>query len=336
MVVSAANSTQATVAAKAKAESGDTGAGVSIALNIAGNNATRALVEGTLTGGQDVTLSATGSHKLDTLAEGGGKAGAAGGTGIGGALALTVAVNNDTEARVGADLTGLEIGGALSVTADHHGVASTRADGKAVGDEAAVGVALALSFVDDSASARLDRDVTAGGAVSIAARGDGSSEAKGVASAAGADTSKEKNADGTTKSAEDQAKSATGLAKTQSGDSDLKIGKTASTDDGDTGTEEDGAVSVGAALGLNVAWSAAQASIGDVTITAGKAVTLRSENNMDAIAIGDGSAASNKDDATAVGIGIAINVAFMDNSATVGSGATIDAEGFKADRKAHV
>ena len=98
MVVSAANTTEATVEAKSKAAGADTGAGVSVGINIAGNNATRALVDGTLSGGADVTLSATVSHKLDTLAQGGGKA--ADGTGVGGALALTVAMNNDTEASL--------------------------------------------------------------------------------------------------------------------------------------------------------------------------------------------------------------------------------------------
>ena len=112
VVVSAANTTEATVEAKSKAAGADTGAGVSVGINIAGNNATRALVDGTLSGGADVTLSATGSHKLDTLAQGGGKA--ADGTGVGGALALTVAMNNDTEASLGADLTGLNITGAYT------------------------------------------------------------------------------------------------------------------------------------------------------------------------------------------------------------------------------
>ena len=307
VTVSAANTTEATVEAKSKAESGDTGAGVSVGINIAGNNATRALVDGTLSGGADVTLSATGSHKVDTLAQGGGKA--ADGTGVGGALALTVAMNNDTEASLGAG-AGLTIGGDFSATADHHGVASTLADGQASGSDAAVGVAIALSFVDDSASARADRDITAGGAVSLAALADGASEAKATASSAGTDKTKEES--GGNKSADDQAKSATGVAKQQSGDSTLSVGKSASTDDGDAGTSEDGAVSVGAALGLNVAWSSAEASVGAVQIISGGALELKAENNMDASAVGDGSATTNKD-GTAVGIGIAINVGFMDN-----------------------
>ena len=189
-------------------------------------------------------------------------------------------------------------------------------------------MAIALSFVDDSASARADRDITAGGAVSLVALADGASEAKATASSAGTDKTKEES--GGNKSADDQANSATGLAKQQSGESSLKVGKSASTDDGEAGTSEDGAVSVGAALGLNVAWSSAEASVGAVQIISGGALELKAENNMDASALGDGSASTNKD-GTAVGIGIAINVGFMDTSALVESGATIDAEGFKAE-----
>ena len=111
VVISAANTTEAEVQAKSKSAAADTGAGVSVGINIAGNNATRAFVDGALRGGADVTLSATGSHKMDTLAEGGGKA--ADGTGVGGALALTVAVNNDTEAELGRTGAGLNISGEL-------------------------------------------------------------------------------------------------------------------------------------------------------------------------------------------------------------------------------
>ena len=101
VVISAANTSEAEVQAKANAGAGGTGVGVSVGINIAGNNATRAQIgdDALLTGGKDVTLSATGSHKVDTLTEGGGKA--ADGTGVGGSLALTVAVNNDTEAAPG-------------------------------------------------------------------------------------------------------------------------------------------------------------------------------------------------------------------------------------------
>ena len=193
-----------------------------------------------------------------------------------------------TEARVGTG-TGLMIGGALSATADHHGTSTTTARGAAEGTDAAVGVAIALGFVDDSAYATLERDLTAGGAVSLMARGDGSSKAEAVASAAG--TSAAAETDNGNATADDQAGSATGVANQQSGRADTvdenSVGQSANTDsEGDGGDS----VGVGAALGLNVASSIAVASVGDVTINAVGALSLQSTNNMDAQASGDGSA----------------------------------------------
>jgi hypothetical protein len=152
VTISAANTTNAQVEAKAKAGgAGDTGVGVSVGLNIAVDNDTHALIAdgATLTGGKDVTISATGSHVVNTTAEGGGQS--TGATGVGGALALTVA-DNETEATIGTG-TGLDVTGKVAVTATHHGASVTTAKGDGTGSSTAVGVALALGFVDDSAVA---------------------------------------------------------------------------------------------------------------------------------------------------------------------------------------
>ena len=312
------------VQAKANAGAGGTGVGVSVGINIAVDNDTRALIAdgATIIGGHDVTLSATGSHVVNTVTEGGGKA--ADGTGVGGSLAITVA-DNVSEARLGTEGSALfDITGAFKAEAIHHGSSVTTAKGEAEGTDAAVGVAIALSFVDDTARATLDRDVTADGAVSVIASGDGSSEAKGIASAAGG-----KADDTGTKNADTQTDQAAGLASKQSGETKT-VDKSASTEDGDGGGDS---VSVGAALGLNIASSVSEARVGAVTIDAGGAFEVRAENNMDASAIGDGSAALGKDttDGTTVGIGIAINIADMQNLAVVDAGAQITAQSFKAE-----
>ena len=328
VTLSAENTTSATVEAKASADSEKTGVGVSVALNIATNNDSLAKIENgaVINGGGNVSLSAEGSHVVNTEAIGGGKSKSD--TGIGGALAITVA-ENVTEASVG---TGgkLDITGAFKAEADHHGKSETVAKAAATGGSTAVGVGLALGFVNDSALATTTRDITADGAVSFSAKGDGSSKSEAIASSAGADTAKEE-AKGNT-SADDQTKSATGLANKQGGGG-KSTDKKASTDDGDGGG---GSVSVGAALALNVASSETEASIGaGRTIVAGDGsgtglLTLHAENNMDASAIADGSAAGGKG-ATSVGVAVALNIAFMENTATVGTGVTITADGFKAE-----
>ncbi|MEX0958002.1 MAG: LEPR-XLL domain-containing protein, partial [Burkholderiales bacterium] len=323
--ITAGNSSDARAEATANSDGANTGVGVSVGINIATNNDTRAVIEdgAVLTGGNDVTLSATGSHEVDTLATGGGKS--TGDTGVGGALALTVA-DNVTEAVVGSGAK-LEIAGAFNAEAVHHGSSETTAKGEAEGGSTAVGAAIALAFVDDSALATTGRDITAGGAVSFAARGDGASKVEAIASSAGADSDEEATKGNT--SADGQIDSATGLANKQSGETNT-VDKSASTDDGDADTSGDGGVSVGAALALNVSNSDAEASIGaDRTIVAGGEVALRAENNMDAAAIADGSAAGGEG-ATSVGVAVALNIAHMSNTATVGANSTISGEGFEA------
>src|SRR5690606_1684420 len=111
------------------------GIGASVALGIADHDATATVGDGaTFTVGEsnDVALNASGTHTMDTKAVNG----AAGGTGIGGAVAVSI-TNNDTAATLQADTLSspaLDIGGKLELTADHSSTATTLADGNASGD----------------------------------------------------------------------------------------------------------------------------------------------------------------------------------------------------------
>src|SRR5262249_47622576 len=156
------------VEAKASADSGKTGVGISIGVNVA-NNSTRALLadDAVATGG--LALTASGSDTTSTTATSGGQA--KDGTGVGGAFAITVA-GNSTGARIGTGAM-LDLTGGVNATASHHGVSTTTADGTALGANAAVGAAIALAFVDDTATATTARDITADGSVSFAANADG-------------------------------------------------------------------------------------------------------------------------------------------------------------------
>src|SRR5262249_45898615 len=150
------------VEAKASADSGKTGVGVSIAVNVADNLSRAELENGAfLSGGSDLTLTATGSHVTSTSSTSGGAA--KDGTGVGGAFAITVA-DNATTARSGSG-SALDLTGAVSATANHHGASTTSADGTALGTDAAVGAAIALAFVDDTATATTARNIAADGAV---------------------------------------------------------------------------------------------------------------------------------------------------------------------------
>ena len=222
---------KALAASTSDSKSDDAGVGISVAVNVV-NADTVAVIEANagVSNAKDVGLAATASHVADTKATAGGNSPA--GDAGGGALALAV-IDNATEAKLLAGGSALDIGGALSLTADHHGVSTTIADATALGADTAVGAAIALGFVRDSAVATVGRSVTADGAVTLTARGDGSSKSEAKGSAVGADKGKEGTKGNT--SADDQTAKATQLAKDKSGDSSLSVGKSASTDDGQSG-----------------------------------------------------------------------------------------------------
>ena len=204
----------------------------------------------------------------------------------------------------------------MAATATHHGASTTTADGSAIGSGAAVGAAIALAFVDDSAIATPQRNITAGGNVIFEAHTDGSSAVLAKASAAGAPEK-------TSGSANDQGNKQAGLANQKTGGS-KSTGSKAKTSKGGVG--------VGAALALNIATSEAIATITDgLTIKAGfgagtGSLQLRASNNMDASAKADGKAKTSGT-GSAIGVGVAINIATMTNEASVGVGSVVESDG---------
>src|SRR2546428_12028111 len=78
------------------------------------------------------------------------------------------------------------IGGDYRATADQSASANTTAEGDAQGKSAAVGVSLALTIANHSTEATLLRNLSAGGAITLAAHGSSDSSATAKASAAGA------------------------------------------------------------------------------------------------------------------------------------------------------
>jgi len=329
VLIEAESTSENTVEATAAVTGGGaTGVGVSIGVHVV-ENTTEALLLGTLLGGDDVTLTADGSHDSTTKTSGGASPTDPNATGVGGSFAITVA-DNATRATLDGG-PALNIGGSLAATANHHGSSLTEALGQAQGSTA-VGASIALSFVNDEATASTARNIVAGGAVAFGAHADATSQAKATASVAGA--SSEEDDGGNT--ANEQLGKQKNTANSKGGPGSANAPGEATADDGSGGS-----VGVAAALALNVASSTAEATIGSfTTITAnGGQVVLQSSNNMDASAVADGSnvdvtgadpnAATDPAD-TAVGAAVAINVADMRNVATVGSSANVSGLGFVA------
>ena len=307
--------------------SGSLGIGASLALNIANITALAEVADNALLiGANNLTLSADSITSAHTYSTAGGEAGGGKGVGIGGAISLTVA-NNDTRADIGSG-SPLTIGGNFSATATHNGTTATMADAAASGGAAAVGIALGLNVALDDTLATTNRQIIAGGDVTFAASTISKSSSDAKASAAGAKGEEPAAGDGsggTPKNGVDQQ------VGDQRGLADKKANAAGTKNTGTTETKKaetsDGGVSVAGAVGVNIAITGAKAFIPDYgEISAGGTVTLRTSQNTDASARGDGSAVDPLN-SVGVGVGIGINFAMVNNSASIGSGAVVNAAG---------
>ncbi|AZO95863.1 hypothetical protein [Halocella sp. SP3-1] len=280
------------------------GIGASVAMNIVNNNTLAQVLDGAvITGVNNVGLNVTGNHEIGTMAE----AGAAGRTAVTPVVALTVA-DNKTTASLGTSASTLSLAGNLNLTADNQGVSITEAKGNTEGSNVAIGASLAVSVVDDRAEATTDRDINAGGSVTLKAENAGSSSSTAEASAKGGAE------DDGTSTIDSKVAEQTDYGQTKQGKTDAE-----KTDAGSAETSE-GAVSVAAAVASNTAESTAKASVNDgVNITSGGELTVSAANNTDAAAAATGSAV---DSTTNVGVGaaVAVNKATSTNTAYLGNG----------------
>src|SRR6185295_8395997 len=121
----------------AAASASSVGIGASVAVV---DDTTTASITGTLNGGGSVALAATTEHGLTVHA----KTGAAGGD-VAVVPSVAIALSNITTVAFVTSGTALSVG-AFSASADQSASAKTAAEGDAQGDDAAVGVSLALTI----------------------------------------------------------------------------------------------------------------------------------------------------------------------------------------------
>src|SRR5439155_1038801 len=268
------------------------GIGASVAVGLV-DDTTTASITGTLVGGADLTINASTQHLLNVSA----KTGAAGGD-VAVTPAVAIALSNvTTTATVDPNATPLAISGSFTASADQTASAGTSASGDAQGSDAAVGLSLGLTIANHNSTATLERDLTAGGDVTISADGSSDSSANAHASAAGAPGESSGGASGS--GVDDQVAQQRGFADTTS-TSNGGHGT------GGTGTPSastsDGGVSVAAAVGINLATTTSLATVADnVTIHAGGRFTLATSADTDAQAAADGSAVQPPSDSSGNG-----------------------------------
>ncbi len=326
------------------------GIGASVAVHV-NDLTTRAVIDknARVSNANDLSLSALSDNSMDTLA----KAGAAGGTSIAASVAIAIA-HHDTIARVEAGNTAIATTGDVSLTATHTGLINTesKGDAKGVTDEpvqnnqqgqgqgqegqglgqgnqtqgkAAVGAAVAINYVVDQTLAELNRSMTSGGSMSLAANQASKSKATAKASAKGdktdpnSDDKSVNNQGASQRAAGDAAASGRGAR----GNSDAPANPKADASDG---KDSEGDISVAAGIAINVASTTSRAAIANnVAVVSNGPLSVTSMANTDAEAIADGSAIGGKD--AAIGAAVAINLANVNNIATIGSGANVTADG---------
>lgn len=315
-----ANSTTSTVTKALPKEAttgGSTGIGASVAFVYADNDTRAAIEEGaTLNSTGDVHVSATGTHKVQTQADGG----AAGGTAITPVVATSVPIN-DTVAEI---LGGPQlVVGSLTVQATQTTETSTVAKGDAKGSNAAIGVSIGLNIAEDTVVAQLHRDVDANGAVSVTASGASASTADARASSTGTQQDGESG-----QNVNQQGQSQVDHANTQVANNNGGTGtQTNTAPNSDTSS---GAVSVAAAITFNITTIDVSALIAGTTATplaidSEGALTVKSSANTDANAVADGSAKTTSS-GTSVGAAVAVNAAETFNNAFIAD-ASVAADG---------
>ncbi len=307
------------------------GVGASLALNVATNTAQAAL-ENTaqLTGAADLTLGASSSDTMTTTSSAG--AASTKGVAVSPAVAISIATNTTT-AQVGSG-SALTLTGTLAATATHTGSTTSTAGGTAAGSTVAVGESVAITIATDQTTATTARNITAGGALSFVATASGTSAASGTASAAGGNNDDGKNdgKDTNGNNVDSQNTAQRNYANTES-DSMPSVGAGDSKGAAATpsASTSDGPVSVAAAVSVNIANSAADATIpSGLTIkSTGGGLSLSATNTTSATSTASGNASGT--DQVGVGAAVALNLASATDEAMVqavaGKPTTINTQG---------
>src|SRR6185295_3941118 len=314
---------------------GSVGVGASVAVAIM-DDVTLAGIETDLPAVQNLTVSATTQNLMTTDAKTGASADE-----VAVAPGVAIALSNVTTYAYLTTGNTLILTGSAHITASQIASALTSARGDTEGNDAAIGVALALTIANHKVEAWTNRSINAVGAVSISADGSSDSSSGAIASAAGApeeDTSSGEPADSSTSGVTQQVDSQRGFADLMSQDNGGSgDGDSADTPNAETDDSDDGGVSVAAAIGVNIAQTISRASLGSgvaITSTTG-AFSLTTTADTDATARADGSAVTAEGGDASIGVGVAINYARVINTIVIPSNAVISAHGVKLSATMH-
>ena len=331
----AADTATAVPATDSGASGGKVGIGASLALNIITDTTTSEIQDqASLTGAGAVTVTASSPHTITTTA----KNGAAGSVAVGAGIAIVIA-SDTTTARIGADSNTLDASGAVTIGTSGSFSVVSEADATAAdnGGSVGVGATVVVNVAQDSFQADLDRNLTAGGAVSITGAATGLGQATATASENGAPSpSQDSSTSGSNGTADQETSNQTSFGKTEGGSDAPDVSappsansemtspsSEASGESGGSGGESK--VGVAAAVSVNVITTSNVASIeNSLTVTSGGLLTVGTTNQTSANAVANGQAVINQN---SIGAAVALNVANVTNNATIGASDIISAHG---------
>ena len=335
----ASNLTNTALATAKQASDGNTsGVGASFALNVVNDTTISGLpASSTITSAKSLTINATDTDASSTTANGGAAAGS-GSLALSAQVAITLA-NVTTSATVapGPDLT--LTGGGLTAKATQNASSKTIATGSAKGGSATIGLSLSLAIINDLVDSQLERNLTAGGAVSFTANGVSSNDTEATASSAGA-PGKKNSTQGSDDGATNPKDGTSEGTVNQKADKNLSLANDKSTSSGgkDSGTSSTPAAKSGEGGGTSVTVAAAAAiamitahaisGIPDGLLTLSTptgAASFNTTEDADSTAKANGSA-SNGSSAN-IGAAAAINLIKIQNTATIGAGDIVDSSG---------
>ncbi len=327
----ASTGTSGTTTGDSEKKKGDSiGVGASVAVQVLTPTVTEAILDGSLTGGHNVNVSATSERTVVTAVIAGSK----GGDAVSPAVALVVDTGDATTARIGTSSTDLSATGAVTVSATHTAdLGMTTADANANATNVAVGAAVALPIlINWSTTAELDRNVTAT-SVKVTADSSVTTGAWALASAVG---SSSKSGDASNKSADSVTTSTVadnpnaggkGANSVPSASGAAAQGTSASSSKSGSGSS---GVGVGAAIAVTWTQTTNSATIAPnlVIDATGGPVEVEATQGSYVSAQGIGAAVSSSSSGTTdIAAGIGFNYLNVGNTATVGSGDTITGQG---------
>ena len=154
ITLKATNNEEDQANADSDAKSGQVGIGASVAVNVVNDTVTTASIPSgtTVTGGGNVTISATAYHAVGTED----KAGSEGGVAISPSVSIGI-VADQTTASIGSGAA-MSVSGDVTISADETLGADLSSDASAGGDNVKIGAAVAVNAVTVTTSATLGRE----------------------------------------------------------------------------------------------------------------------------------------------------------------------------------